>query len=138
MLRLQLAVLLSWTSLLWHALALQNAALNRRELFTTSAAAAAALTAAPVLAFDEQEGYDLSLERIWDTKRGSYLPADPRVLFKTPPKSPVVCIGETDLLLLVLQTGWPLRREILRTHHIYYGILHMYSAFIDKAHHYFS
>lgn len=42
------------------------------------------------------EGYDLSLERIYDTRIGSFLPAEPERLFRPGhlPATPVICLGE--------------------------------------------
>jgi uncharacterized iron-regulated protein len=72
---------------------------DRRQLLLGAAAVSAATLMQPVqdaFAAIEEPGYDLSLERIFDTRVGSYLPAHPERLFRADrlPDASVICIGE--------------------------------------------
>jgi uncharacterized iron-regulated protein len=74
------------------------ASVDRRQLLR-GAAAISAIALLPIretFAIEEPQGYDLSLERIFDTRVGSYLPASPERLFRAErlPDASVICIGE--------------------------------------------
>jgi Haem-binding uptake, Tiki superfamily, ChaN len=77
----------------------QSLGVDRRQLLLGAASAVSAVVLLPgqqAFAVEEPQGYDLSLERIFDTRVGSYLPAHPERLFRAErlPEASVICIGE--------------------------------------------